>query len=258
MTSLKRALWATALVVVAASGTAYAEDPSPPLTPDSDQTPPPEACPGEATQACPPQPQPVQPAPTPPPQPVTTQPQPEEEPLPWVERWGVAISLGGGVDDFAGSGMRDLTSTGGSWNVRGTLGTRSYLAFEASYIGSAQSIDTLGLSNNTDLIGNGLQGDVRINGTTHYVVQPFIYSGGAWRHYDLSNNDFNTSDFGNSGDVFELPLGVGIATTYHHFMFDARGEYRWAWGGGDMFPDFDDNSLSLNRWNVSGNIGYEF
>ena len=187
----------------------------------------------------------------------------EEEPHAlWYERLGVGLSIGGGVDGFVGDTLTDATSTGGSWNVRATFGTRQYIAGEISYIGSAQSIDAIGLDTDSTLIGNGLQGALRINVLKSYYVQPFLYGGAAWRHYDLSNDTFNTSDVADSSDVFELPVGVGIAGYIGGFMADLRGEYRGAWGD-DLVPEFDDNSDDtifgeMDRWGVTASLGMEF
>lgn len=217
------------------------------------------------------QPAPVTPAPAPAPAPQASAPAPmpmplEEEPHRlWYERLGVGLSIGGGVDDFVGDAFRGTTGTGGSWNVRATFGTRQYIAGEVSYIGSAQSIDAIGLDDDATLIGNGLQGAVRVNVLRNYYVQPFIYGGAAWRHYDLSNESFNTSDVADSDDVFEVPIGIGFAGYIGGFMADLRGEYRGAWGN-DLIPAFEDLDSSsddtifgeMDRWGVTASLGMEF
>jgi hypothetical protein len=261
-----RLLIATTLTL--AGGTAFADEPA--LTPEPGAPAcEPATCPAQTTQA---EPVPVQPAPQPMPQP---QPQPMTYPEstdtvvvtepehPWYIPRGFGLAIGGGVDDFVGDTASGTTGTGGSWTVRGTIGTRSMLALEGSYIGSAQSIDRLGLDNDAVLVGNGAQADVRLN-LLEEEVQPFIYAGGAWRHYSISNETFNTSDVNDNADVFELPVGVGVAGYIPGgFMADVRAEYRAAWGD-DLFPDTSDNDSdntiggSLDRFGVTGNIGAEF
>lgn len=81
----------------------------------------------------------------------------------WYERVGIGLSLGGGVDDFVGEELRDMTSLGGSWNLRATLGTRSLLAGEVSYIGTAQSIAAPGFDDDAVLAGNGVQAALRLD-----------------------------------------------------------------------------------------------
>jgi hypothetical protein len=90
------------------------------------------------------------------------------------------------------------------------------------------------------------------------MLQPFIYGGAAWRHYDVTNTRFNTSDLASSDNVFELPLGIGIAGYYYSgFMLDIRGEYRWAWGN-DLLNTPNGESVSMNRWGAMANLGHEF
>jgi hypothetical protein len=90
-------------------------------------------------------------------------------------------------------------------------------------------------------------------------VQPFVYGGGAWRHYDLTNESFNTSDVANHSDVFELPVGVGVAGYIMGFMGDVRAEYRGAWGD-EIIAEPDRNSSSaiigdMDRWAVTASLG---
>jgi hypothetical protein len=74
------------------------------------------------------------------------EPQPYVEPVPvteteeWYTTLGFGLTIGGGVSGFTDETFRDTTNDGGNWDVRGTIGTRSYIAGEASYLGSAQSM----------------------------------------------------------------------------------------------------------------------
>lgn len=179
----------------------------------------------------------------------------------FLERYGVAFVLGGGVEGFTNDSLRSSTRDGGNWDARAIFGTRDWVGFEAAYIGSAQSIDALGLDNDALLVGNGVQGNLRLNLTRDSFVQPFAYAGAAWRRYTLHNEGINTSDVRDSDDVLEIPVGVGIAYKMEGFMFDARGEFRAATGE-DLMPsltDFDGNTAAeMHRWGVNANIGYAF
>lgn len=176
----------------------------------------------------------------------------------WMHDIGLGISVGGGVDDFVGDTMRGATGVGGDWTARLTIGTRSFIAGEFSYIGSAQSISRLGLSSNSELIGNGAQAALRINGTVDFPIQPFIYGGIAWRHYSLNNSGANFSDVSNSNDTLEVPLGAGVGAYLSGLMLDVRGEYRFAWGDHTLVPTSSGGDSLLDRWAVTGNIGYSF
>lgn len=276
MTNLKLELGGIALIAMAAGGTAFAQaagdqpaqnQPAPNAqpSPPTPQPPPPD---DNAPITCPVPNQPGQaqgqyqgqynPPPPPPsmaPTPVYSETTQEYN---WVHDVGLAFEVGGGVDDFVGTTMRDTTGTGGSWDARLTLGTRSYVAGELSYIGSAQSINRLGLSTNSELIGNGAQAALRLNGTIDEPIQPFLYGGAAWRHYSLNNSGANLSDVTNNVDVFEVPVGVGLASYIGGLMLDVRGEYRFAWGNDTLVPNNNGSSASLDRWGVTGNIGYAF
>ncbi len=189
------------------------------------------------------------------PPPTDTTPYPATDNRSLYERNGIAVSLGGGVEGFVQGSERAATTDGGVWNLRVAVGTRSPLAIEAAYIGSAQAINGLGLQSNALLIGNGAQADARIN-LTDKLVQPFLYGGVAWKRYTLSNTTTATSDLVNNDDVLEVPLGVGVASKYAGLMLDLRGEYRLS-AQNDMFSVTAPNDR-MDRWGVNANVGYAF
>jgi len=175
---------------------------------------------------------------------------------------GIGIAAGGGAGGFVNDSLRNTTDVGGDWDVRATVGTRSIIAFEGSYIGSAQSINALGLDNNAVLVGNGVQGALRLNAGFNLPVTPFAYAGLGWRRYELTNTDQNLSDVRDSDDVLEVPLGIGIAGRTGGVLLDLRGEYRVA-RNADLLPDVnslnnDTTFAAMNRWGVKGTIGLEF
>jgi hypothetical protein len=171
---------------------------------------------------------------------------------------GMALHLGGGLDDFSGDTMRNTTGVGFGWTARVLFGTHSIIAGELSYIGSAQAVDRFGLSGRSTLYGNGAQADVRLNMTTAYFLQPFLYGGVAWRHYSLSTGSTNTSDISDSTDTFEVPFGAGIATYVHEIAFEVRAEYRFAWADHAIVPGPNGNAPLLDRWGISSSAGIAF
>lgn len=264
MLKLKFPLATAAAALLGFAASAYAE---PPVVPDNaDACPNPNAqCPTPQgtttaqnqtpTEPAPPPPS-QQPAPTynynynapPPPPPTYT-----ESENPWEHQLG--FSVGGGVDDFAKSNMRNATNLGGSWNARLTIGTRSWIAAEVSYIGSAQTAHMGVLRGNETLYGNGAQAALRLNLTGNLSpVQPFLFGGGAWRHYSTSGNT------GISDDLWEIPAGAGIAAYVSDLMIDVRGEYRFASDSTSLSRELGLVNLGENfdRWGVSGNVGYVF
>lgn len=218
------------------------EEPAPPPTPSMQPEPAPAPAPAPLA------------APEPVIEPVAVE--AEEEPA----MLGLALSLGGGVSGFTNDIMRDTTNDGGSWGVRAAIGMRSYLGLEAEYTGSAQSIDALGLDDDAVLVGNGLQGALRINVLPEYAIQPFAFGGVAWRHYELTNEGINTSDVASDDDVLEIPVGVGVGYTYRNLLVDARGEFRYS-GFEDMVPDNrigETDGATMHRWGVNANVGFAF
>lgn len=175
-----------------------------------------------------------------------------EQEKPWWDRQ-FAISVGGGVDDFVQSNAKALTSTGGSWDARLSMGVHSYVGAEVSYIGSAQTLKMNGASQT--LYGNGAQGVVRLNLLPDLWITPFGYGGAAWRYYSTSGGPFGNSH----DDKLEVPLGGGIAAYVADLMFDVRGEYRIAPNSEHASgPGVEAISGNFDRWGVTGNIGAVF
>jgi hypothetical protein len=236
--------------IAAVAGIAAAEDP------------PKAACPIPLQQAEPgkdlPPPEPiVETAPAPQALPYTSEPEPlAPRSKSTLERYGIAVALGGGVSGFTSETMRDTTQDGGDWGVRVTMGTRSRIGIEAQYLGSAQAIDALGIENDAKLVGNGVQAGLRLN-LIDYNVQPFVFGGVAWRHYRLMDEGINTSAVSDRDDVLELPVGVGLAWKYRGLMFDVRGELRYA-AMEDMVPRLSGDAASMHRYGALADVGFAF
>lgn len=176
----------------------------------------------------------------------------------FIDDWGLAFGVGGGVADFTGDAMRDMTSTAGAWDARLVFGTHKIFGIEAGYAGSLQSIDSLGLDNNALLMSTGVDAAVRI----HLLpgdYQPYAFVGAGWRRYDLTNVDTNTSSVTDTDNVVEVPFGVGFAYTYEHLTFDVRGSYRPTLDADLVVPvAAGEDSPKLDTFQVSARIGWEF
>jgi hypothetical protein len=176
----------------------------------------------------------------------------------FMSRIGASVLLGGGYEDFSNSTMRNMTSGGGNWNARLVAGTRQYVGLEAAYVGAARNIETLGLSTNSNLISNGLEGALRVNVpvvTGLSLVEPFGFIGLGWQHYNVTNySSTATSDITDRDDVMTVPYGGGLAFSYNMFMADARFTYRQTY----MNDLLRANGGSLSTWGVTGQVGVEF
>jgi hypothetical protein len=219
--------------------------------------------PAEAQAAAEP-PAPVEVVPPPPPAPEAYPGSvPAATPVPWGTRFGWAFMAGGAYSDFTQSDMRNRTSGGGAWDARVVGGTNSVVGFEAAYIGSANSIQTLGLTaNNPALVSNGVEGTLRVNAPFHTgesLLEPYGFVGLGWSHYNINNYNSNfgtVSDFSRSDNVMNVPIGGGFAYGYRAFIIDARASWT---------PTYYNNLLvnangsgTLNTWQAGGQVGFKF
>jgi opacity protein-like surface antigen len=172
---------------------------------------------------------------------------------------GMSLSVGGGVGGFTEETMRELTDVGGGWNARFVVGTRTVIGFEAAYIGGLQTIDTLGLDADALLLSSSIEGDVRFAPTRLVVespIHPYVFWGLAYRRYDVTNTDTNTSSVEDEDSLVEMPLGLGATYAIDRFQIDLRASYRPAWDA-DLVPDAKEGT-GLATWGASLQVGYEF
>jgi hypothetical protein len=190
----------------------------------------------------------------------------------WPEsQYGIELSVGGGVETFADQGMRNVTDTGGMWDVRGVLGTRSPVSLEAAYTGSARMIDSIfGDQGDAALVGTGLEGAMRLQLLPMEVFTPYAFGGLGWKRYDIAGADFSTADTGIADEdtLLEIPVGAGLSYRARGTVLDARFTYRAAVGEDlvvqedidNPIPDTESDSgrLAMDTWAISARLGYEF
>jgi len=179
----------------------------------------------------------------------------------YFNRVGVGLSAGAGVNSFANENLDAITDTGGAWSARLQFGTRAPISLEAAYIGTANRIATLGLDDAT-LLSNGAEGALLLNlvrapltADGAVMLKPYLLAGFAWKHYELTGADFNTSSVRDNDDVYEVPLGGGLALNVDRFLADARFDYRPSLDA-DLIATDDDSSMQT--WTVTGRLGVEF
>ena len=200
---------------------------------------------------------------------VEPQPVEEERDRPMFTPIGVGIAVGGGVQGFVDSDTTGFTDPGGSWEARLTVGTRTPLAFEAAYVGSAQNIEALGLDEDAFLLGTAFEGAARVNILRDLPVQPYLFGGLGYTRYSIRNESFNTSSIEGSENMGHVPVGAGIGFRAAGLMVDLRGTFRAAFNDdmlgenldddvGDVVPDPDDTRAELDSWNLAAKIGWEF
>lgn len=186
--------------------------------------------------------------------------------------FGGLVTVGGGVGNFVESDLRSATGAAGTWEARGVLGTRSPLAIEAAYVGSAQNIDALGLDDSAALVSNGVESALRLSVPVTQreitqmrelgvpvLVSPYAFGGVGWRRYNLLNRGANTSSVQDEDDIMTLPVGLGLALGVGGVTLDGRATYRHT-----FFSDLIGNDTSsfsdaaLNQWQLGANLGFEF
>ena len=107
------------------------------------------------------------------------------------------------------------------------------------------------------LVGNGVEGTLRIN-LTRSRVQPYLFGGVGWTHYQLSNTATNTSNILGGDDIGTVPMGAGITARFGHgFIVDGRATYRATFDDQLMQGQAVSNT-SMQTWNATGRVGFEF
>lgn len=173
-----------------------------------------------------------------------------------ASRIGAGVLVGGGVEDFTNSNVRDMTGGGGFWNARLVAGTRQILGLEAAYTGTARNINALGLGQDARLVSNGAEGAVRGNlpiSVGRSLLEPFVLVGLGWQHYSVTNTPTNTSDVADRDDIMTMPVGTGFEYSYGRFLADARLTYRRT-----FYNDLMRTGGSLDNVSVTTQAGLTF
>ena len=168
---------------------------------------------------------------------------------------GMGLSVGGGVAEYLGE-ADVFTDPGGTWEARYLVGTRTIIGGELAYLGTANSLQTLGVDDNAVLMSNGAEGALRVNFLTD-AWQPYVLGGVGWKHFNVVNTDTNTSDIRDSDDALTVPLGAGIAYRYSNVFADLRGMYRPAFLA-DITRGQGNDDTGLDTIGGSLNVGFEF
>jgi hypothetical protein len=177
-----------------------------------------------------------------------------------LSRFGVGVTLGGGVEGFTNNELAATANDGAGWGARLQLGTRTPVSVEAAYDGSAQNVDAFGLDNSALLVGTAVEVGARFNAFPSHALSPYLYMGMAWRRYDLTRYEANFSDVSATDNVVEIPIGAGVAYRMFGWIIDGRVQFRAATGSDLVRDDSADNDtgIAMHRWGISGNLGYEF
>ena len=151
--------------------------------------------------------------------------------------------------------MKALAPLGASYTARLLVGTRSPLGLEIAYIGTAQTLEAQDVPRESFLVSNGVESNIRLNLGLR-IVQPYLLAGIAWKQYDLTAVDGDTKYIRNTDDLYEYPVGGGLALRNEGVVLDFRFTYRFA-GEQDLFRNVTED-VNLNNWNATVSLGFEF
>jgi hypothetical protein len=169
---------------------------------------------------------------------------------------GLGISAGAGVTGFVDDNLRDTAGLGAAWELRVVVGTRSMLAIESAYIGSARNVDLL--VDDVTLMSHGLEANGRLN-IGVFPVQPYVIGGLGWSRYMLYNQG-EMLDIRSDDDILTVPLGAGVSFYAASIAFDIRGTYRLAYDD-ELFrediTDFEERP-AFDSWSLTARAGLEF
>jgi outer membrane protein OmpA-like peptidoglycan-associated protein len=171
---------------------------------------------------------------------------------------GVGMTAGGGVVGFNDKTSRSLADTGGSWDVRLTLGTRLPLGLDVAYVGSAQSLTATGFSSNAYILGNGAEADLRLQWPKG-MLRPFVFGGVGWTHYSVERSTVvGTGLTRRTDDIGTVPLGLGLAVGMPMgVMFEVRLTERLAFDD-QLFRTSGPTDTGMDSWNGTARLGAEF
>ena len=169
--------------------------------------------------------------------------------------YGESLVVSGGVTNFIEDSIRNRTDVGGFWEARLGFGTRFWVGVEGAYTGSARKIRDTGVD--TNLIGNGAEGDVRLNypySNGNWLIEPFAFGGLGWTHFNVNGLQASTASLRSSDDVLTVPVGGGLTVGYDHILFEGRFTYRQTFNE-DLVPG---GNGTLKNWAAGASVGYEF
>jgi hypothetical protein len=168
---------------------------------------------------------------------------------------GMIVSVGGAVTHFTSQAVREFTGVAGGWDVRVVFPSRHIVSGELAYVGSAQSVDALGLDSDAVLLSNGAEATLRLN-ILPGMVQPYVFGGIGWRYFTITNTATNDSLLLDDDHIGFLPMGGGLMFRLHRLIIDARGTFRVAFAD-DMFAVGPDGGGNMHTWAGELRVGAE-
>jgi hypothetical protein len=184
---------------------------------------------------------------------------------PLVSGVGVAITVGGGVEQPVSGALRRAIGPAGLWEVRAAIATRLPLSTELAYLGTASTIERAGAQAGT-LVSTGVEVLLRANLSTSSRWRPYLLIGRALRYYRVTGaaHEKGAPPAGGSDRdvVLDLPAGVGCMLHLDGMVVDVRGAFRAAMGSELVVADPESGQeatyVETHSWSVTARLGDEF
>jgi hypothetical protein len=171
---------------------------------------------------------------------------------------GFALSVGGGVSGYVDQAARDHLETGGYWEVRALLGSRSYLASEIAYVGSARGLAAPDASELAAMVGTGIESALRLNlplSEGPFRFTPFVFIGPGFTHMAVAGYRGAQPGMKSSDTALVFTSGAGLGVSYRQVAVTGRFTYRQL-RGADLIRTGSGNA-SLNSWAAGLSLGHE-
>jgi len=183
-----------------------------------------------------------------------------------VTPMGVAVLVGGGAVGQLTDRQANATDPGGTWLLRGAVGTRSVLAAEVAYIGGVQPIDQrLAFEEDAGLLSNGAEVDLRVQVPIvagrgeDLLMTPFLAGGFGFLAHDVVRTDDPLTNDGTVGDdvTLHIPVALGLGAASDGWIGDVRLTYRPAINDASVFGRPSRFDSSLDGLALTASVGFE-
>jgi hypothetical protein len=174
---------------------------------------------------------------------------------------GVAFQVGGGIGGFTDGDINNTSNgdVGGVWQFRSTIGSHIPIGVDLAYNGTAYDMQSFGgVTTSETLIGTNLEGALRWNILPHYMINPYIFAGVGWQHYDLNDNTLADQGIDTTDDLAVFPMGAGVGyRDPSGITAELRGTFRAAESTTGFLEDASGQDVRLDTWEATAGIGYE-
>ena len=174
-----------------------------------------------------------------------------------------SLQLGGGVSEFSRGQMRSEAARGPYWDLRGVIGLRRLLAFEAALTGAAYPMAGERYGGDATLVRNGFEASTRFNLPVEEKAGLILLYGSAglgWANYRVMAADM--TGMVKTDNAATLPLAAGITFGYERFLVDVRLGYRFVFRDELLASNAAQSSPPeenrLRDYSIGAQLGYEF